>query len=272
MIDLTKALVVMELAATKAGRMLLEMQPRAKRLPARKDFLADADLKSDRIILDALAETYPDISAYTEENGGERAALGYQWIIDPVDGTFNFFLQDGHWGVSIALVHDGQTVAGVVLLPGERKLFSASIEHETECVYLDENLDPRSDRESVRIRVGRQENPADTQFWMAWSKKGNSAADHEKEYDILKRLFRASLYPQIRNSATADLMVAAEGKIAGYVFPKPEPFDIAAAALIIERAGGKVTDTQGNPWSPFSEGIVASNGVIHDKLLGIINQ
>ena len=62
-------------------------------------------------------------------------------------------------------------------------------------------------------------------------------------------------------------MAVASGKISGYILPKPEPFDIAAAALIIERAGGMVTDINGSPWSPFSGSLVATNKVIHEKLL-----
>jgi fructose-1,6-bisphosphatase/inositol monophosphatase family enzyme len=54
--------------------------------------------------------------------------------------------------------------------------------------------------------------------------------------------------------------------------PGPEPFDIAAAGLIVEKAGGKVTDMQGNPWSPFSESIVATNGLIHEALLEVLNK
>ena len=62
-------------------------------------------------------------------------------------------------------------------------------------------------------------------------------------------------------------MAVASWKISCYILPKPEPFDIAAAALIIERAGGMVTDINGSPWSPFSGSLVATNKVIHEKLL-----
>ena len=92
----------------------------------------------------------------------------------------------------------------------------------------------------------------------------------KRVYDVIKILDRHTLYPQIRNSATAEMMMVACGKIAGYVFLKPEPFDIAAAGLIVERAGGEVTEADGNPWGPFSRSLVASNGAIHNDLLRII--
>lgn len=63
---------------------------------------------------------------------------------------------------------------------------------------------------------------------------------HKKVYDVIAKLDRHTLYPQIRNSATADMMMVACGKIAGYIFLKPEPFDIAVAGFIIERAGAEL--------------------------------
>jgi len=75
------------------------------------------------------------------------------------------------------------------------------------------------------------------------------------------------LYPQIRLCSTASLMAVATGKICAYVHPHPAPEDFAAGALIVEKAGGKVTDLQGKPWDIFSKSIVASNGILHEEIL-----
>jgi len=262
--NLEKALGVMETAALEAGRMLLDMQPQTRRLASRKDFLTDADLKAEEIILRTLAAEYPDIPSLSEEKGGEELTIGYQWIVDPVDGTINFFLQDDHWGVSIALAENGRVIAGTIYLPAKKQLFSALIDIAARLRRVEEKETPW---ENIKVN---QSNLKESQVWLEWGKEEHEGNDHKKVYEIIERVDRETLYPQIRNSAVADMMMVARGNIAGYVFPKPQPVDIAAAGLIIQQAGGAVTDMEGNAWGPFSRSIVASNGVTHDELLRII--
>lgn len=260
--NLNKALVVMQKAAFDAGCMLLQRQSTVKRLESRKDFLTDTDLKSEEIILRALLSAYPSIPSYSEEKGGTEEKEGYLWVIDPVDGTINFFLQDDNWGISIALVENSLSIAGVIYLPARKQMFVAS---------KDTLAKMRVGKGKWRdLSVSKDSKLADSQFWLEWGKEEHGGDDHEKVYEVIKKLDRHSLYPQIRNSATADLMKVAQGKIAGLVFTKPEPFDVAAAGLIIERAGGVVTEIHGGSWSSFSKSLVASNGIIHNDLLRII--
>lgn len=263
---LTKALAVMERAAIAAGNMLLELQPRSRRLLSRKDFLTDADLKSEEVILRTLASEYPDIPAFSEEEGGTASeeTKGRMWIIDPIDGTINFFLQDDHWSVSIALIEDKRTVAGVIYLPSYKQLFSATSEGEAVCRLADKKTEP--------CRVNKDVSLADSQFWVEWGKEAHEGDDHKKVQRILAKLDRHTLYPQIRNSITASMVNVARGNIAGCILPKPEPFDIAAAGLIVERAGGTVTDMSGALWTPFSRSLVATNGELHDDVLDIVRE
>lgn len=264
MIDLNKALLVMKRAAIEAGQMLVTRQPATRRLESRKDFLTDADLKSEKVILSILEASFPEIPSLSEEKGGDASINGHLWVIDPVDGTINFFLGDDHWGVSIALVENSHTVAGVIYLPARKQLFSASRETPATLQVIGE------DKETI-LRVNDESNLASSQFWFGWGKEERGGADHQRVYDAIAKVDRRTLYPQIRNSATADMMMVAQGKIQGYVFLKPEPFDIAAAGHIIERAGGKVTNADGNPWTAFSRSLIASNNALHKELLSIIN-
>lgn len=264
MLILAEALATMESAAIQAGNTVYGFRQESRRLASRKDFLTDADLKSEEIVLHVLAQTYPDIPAYSEEQGGTPVTAGYQWIIDPIDGTINFFLGDDHFAVSIALTLDGKTVAGVVYAPAKHQLFAASSNVQS---YI---RTPEGSA-AVSITVSRESQLPDSQIWVGWGKEEHAGDDHKKVYDIIARLDRHSLYPQMRNSAATEMALVAYGRIMGYVFSKPEPFDIAAAGLIVTQAGGTVTDMQGQPWSPFSLSIMASNGIIHDKLLEILS-
>lgn len=263
--DLTAVLNVMEDAALSAAKELTTLQPQSKRLETRKDFLTDADLKSEEIILGILTKVYPDIPSLSEEKGGEEIQEGLVWVIDPIDGTINFFLQDIHWGISIALVENGKTIAGVVYLPAQKQMYAASRDIPARFRIIAE-----PENTWTNLSVSQESNLASSQFWLGWGKENHNGEDHKKVYDAIARLDKKSLYPQIRNSATADMMMVASGKVTGYVFTNPESFDIAAAGYIIERAGGTVTDLDGNPWGPFVRSLVASNGVLHQELLDLL--
>lgn len=264
--DLNNALDIMMQAGIRAGQMLLEIQPQAIRIESKKDFLTDADLRSEDLILEILNSYYPEIPSLSEEKGGEEIKEGYLWIIDPIDGTVNFFSQDDHWGVSIALVKDSRTIAGLIYLPARGRMFSAAIDRPP-LMMIDEQK-----KEAVFLhRVNQINTLADAQVRTCWGKEEHNGQDHERVYELIKKLDQHTLYPQIRNCATADLMAVVEGKISGHVFTKPTPFDIAAAGLIIEKAGGSVTDMAGNPWNPFSRSLVSTNGLIHKELLAVIN-
>lgn len=237
-------------AARAAGGMLLEMQPRVAVINQKyKDFVTDADIKAEAMILDALSLAFPGIPAYAEESGGNANTSGPLWVIDPIDGSVNFFRQDDHWGVSIAFVVDGHTRVGVVYFPKKALALSTRI-----------------DSPVVR-RVSAHADMKSAQVWTDWIK-----GDPAEVVKVLDRLQKRTLYPEIRLSCTASMAAVATGRIEGYVHVAPQPFDFAAMALIVEKAGGRVTERDGTPWTAFSTSIVASNGLIHDELLSVTNE
>ena len=235
--------------ALSVGKMLLEMQPRATALAqSYKDFVTDADLKAEEMIARELWQEFPAIPMYAEEGGGVASTKGPLWVIVPIDGTVNFFRQDDHYGVSIAFVMDGETQVGVVYFPGKKILLQATAD-------------------TIPVAgVNKHGDMKTAQVWIDWNK-----GDSSKVLEAVKSLKEATMYPGIRSCCTAGMAAVALGKIEGYVILAPEPFDFAAMALIVEKHGGKVTQADGAPWNAFSPSIVASNGVIHQKLLEVIN-
>lgn len=266
-IDIGRTLEKMRLLALKTGEALLLRQGCAQTLPTSKDFLSDADLLAEKLILEELGGTFPGIPFLSEEKGGDKITEGYLWVIDPIDGTYNYFRQNDHWGVSIALVKDGETVAGVICTPGSGWIYFSE---KGRGAYRQELTYGLGGPEL--IRVSKEASMKEAQFWVGWGKEEHGGNDHERVYDVIRRLDRVSLYPQIRNSAVGDAMAVACGQSSGFVFPKPEVVDIAAAGLIVEEAGGTVTDLKGQPWSPFSPSFVASNGNFHTELLKVLGE
>ncbi|HTW96343.1 MAG TPA: inositol monophosphatase, partial [Candidatus Methylomirabilis sp.] len=239
------------LAAKRAGLFLVSLQKDARRLEAaHKDFLTDADLESDKLIRELLVCFDSAIPIYSEEDGCSLLEQGRMWVVDPLDGTVNFFHQDQLWGVSLALIEDGRTKIGAVYLPILDEFFGATDQVEKIA--------------NTQFGVNSESRLAEAQIWTDWSKWADDTPA------LLDKLNRVSLYPQIRLCATASLMAVASGRISAYVHPHPAPEDFAAGALIVEKAGGRVTDFSGKPWSVFSESLVASNGLLHDEILRAI--
>ncbi len=241
--------------AEEAGGVLLKLQKSVKELKKdRKDFLTDADLVSNNIIVSRLKSLDPEIPIYSEENEGILLGEGKMWVIDPLDGTINFFHQDYLWGVSIALAENGKSIIGVVSLPTLSQAFGVTEGGEVIV------------RGDVSFGVRKESRLSGAQIWTDWGKKS------EDVISLLPKLKKVSLYPQIRGCATASLMAVATGKICAYIHPHPAPEDFASAALIVEKAGGKVTDLQGKSWNIFSSSIIATNGILHEPILNGIKE
>jgi len=240
--------------AKSAGVFLLERQSQVKVIDQDyKDIVTDADLASDSFIRERLQEITPNIPIASEEDeGGVGRFEGRKWVVDPLDGTFNFSTKDLLWGVSIALVENKQSQLGVVSLPCLNETIGVIRQGE---VIANTFLRVRSDRDLSKAPV-----------WVDWRK-----GDNEVTFFLLRKIEEKALYPGMKLCVTGSLMAVATGKIAAYFHPGPGPEDIAAGCLIVEKAGGKVTDFAGQPWTPFSNSILASNGILHEQLLELIS-
>jgi myo-inositol-1(or 4)-monophosphatase len=219
----------------------------------REDLVTNGDLQSNQLIIKRLKSLTPDVNIFSEEDEKEMTETNKPcWIVDPIDGTYNYFHQLQEWGVSIALAINGRTKIAGVYLPAIGRL---KVLIESGVQFFDASLRVREDTDISHAQI--------------WTDHIKGPA--EPVIDIFTKLTKHTTCPQIRLCATYSLLNVAYGNITGYVHPAPKPEDIAAAALIVEKAGGKVTDIQGNPWTPFSKSIVATNGLLHDQLLSVLN-
>lgn len=243
-------------AAQAAGELVLKMRNDFHVVERRGiDLTTTADLASESTIRKILHEAWPAIPFYGEEDGGEIPGKGPVWVVDPIDGTDNYAGRRGPFGISIALVENRTSVMGTVAFPLTGEIYQGY------AGFLSGFSTGTPMRASEEGRLER------STVWTDWSKNLNG-----KTIAILERLVAANCrYPSIRMCATHGLMMVATGAIEGYVCPKLAPEDHAAAGLLVELAGGRMSDMQGNPWSPLSESIVATNGRIHEELLDAIS-
>lgn len=234
-------------SSTLMGRFGNKHQITSKK-QAYKELVTDADIKAEEEIIAAIMSRYPDHSILSEEQGDLRKQSEYRWIIDPLDGTHNYTRNLTMFGVSIALEHNGKVVIGVISLPYFGEIYTA----ETgKGAYLN----------GERIHVS-DTNLSDS--LMIYDTK--LRVNKDPMIACLDRLVHKVFIIRMFGCSTWDLCLIAKGQAEFNIDFTAKPWDMAAGALIVEEAGGKVTDLQGNPWNAYIKGYIASNGKIHNEI------
>jgi Archaeal fructose-1,6-bisphosphatase and related enzymes of inositol monophosphatase family len=225
------------------------------------DFLTQADEEVDAILLKRLKEKYPQGNFLTEETAPEDYSslkeLDNLWVVDPLDGTANFSRKSPNFAISIGLVDKGKSKLGVVYVPMTKNLYYAMEDQEN--AYLNEQP----------IHVSSTESLGELVVAVDWPWK------LEKRLQVVEWIKNMSMsVRQIKamGSAVADLASLAEGRVDAYLHSGLKPWDVAASSLIIEKAGGKITSSNGNQWNVFQPDIFVSNGKVHEPLLDLITK
>ena len=219
------------------------------------DLLTKADLESEQYIIKKIIKKFPDHSILSEEAGNISRNSQFLWIIDPLDGTTNFAHKLPIFAVSIALINKNKnTICGVVYNPAADK-----------CFYAEHGKGSFLNGKPIRCTIN--------------DKLSNSLLvtgfpyAHDKKYDISFKLFK-DFYDRTRGmrrlgAASLDLCFVGMGRFDGYYEFSLKPWDICAGALIASEAGGKVTDWD-NSKLPFDGSrILATNRLIHEKMIKV---
>ncbi|MEK7220379.1 MAG: inositol monophosphatase family protein [candidate division NC10 bacterium] len=242
-------------AAEAAGRILLRHFGRVRgvRLKGTKDPVTAADLAAERCIRASLARRFPAIGFLGEE-GKASNGTGGRWIVDPLDGTIGFIAGLPFFAVSIGLERKGKIESGVILLPRLGELFVAE---RGRGAWLN----------GQRLCVSRTVELGDCviSLWhddTVWRDRG-----------LCERITRLAL--RVRSlrifGAAFSLAYVAAGRLDGYWEQSAKPWDVAAGALLVTEAGGRVTDGKGRPFTLEQSTILASNGRIHPRLITALN-
>lgn len=220
------------------------------------NLVTEADHASETAILKVIKENFPGHHILSEEIGEIVQDSTYKWIIDPIDGTVNFAHGIPICCVSIGIEKDGEMVMGAVHAPYLNELFFAE-------------KGKGSTMNDKPIRVSNQTKVLNsclvTGFPYTYLDMPNGPLE------IFQKLIREGIPVRRLGSAAIDLCWVACGRFDGFYEHKLEAWDSAAGYLIVEEAGGKVTDFQGKKFSPYQHRILATNGKIHEEMLRWIN-
>lgn len=245
-------------AAREAGKIL--MSRFGKRLEFRdkgkggiRDLVTQADLESNRKIISTLKAEFPDHGILSEELPEEKSSSGFRWVIDPIDGTHNFAYGIPLFGISIALEKDGKVILGVINMPYFKQMYVV-------------------ERGKGSTLNGKKIHVSDRGIKEAMVVLGADKSKPDKTVRVIKELMEGVFEVRKFGAAIIHYAYLATGSIESYIDLRNKPWDNAAGFLLVEEAGGKITDFSGNDWDINTIPLIASNGRVHEEILRIVNQ
>jgi len=249
-------------AVTTAGALLLERVSRgAERSVASKstptDLVSEADLASEHAIRELLAARRPNDGFVGEEGDHAEGTSGLSWVVDPLDGTVNFLFGIPQWSVSVAVADRDGTIAGAVYDPNRDELFSAT-------------RDGRAMRAGPDGEAALSGSVRDDELSTAMLATGFA---YDADVRAAQARVLARVLPRVRDvrrfgSAALDLTWTAAGRYDGYFERTVKQWDIAAGALICERAGLRVLELPVHEQLPW--GILVTRPALAEPLLELV--
>jgi myo-inositol-1(or 4)-monophosphatase len=246
--------------ARDAGLILTERMGRKSLQITNKgviDLVTEADLAAERFIIERIQTHYPRHGILAEESGAtvsvERASE-FKWIIDPLDGTTNYAHGYPCFCVSVALERAGQIVIGVIYDPLRDEMFAAE---RGEGATLN----------GRRIRVSEVEDLNRAMVCTGFP------YDVRDRGDFARHFANFIMHAQaIRRdgSAALDLAYVACGRFDGFFEEGLRPWDVAAGVLLVEEAGGRVSHFNGLPFDIYTPPILATNGLVHEQMMRVL--
>jgi myo-inositol-1(or 4)-monophosphatase len=241
--------------AQEAGKILREEMERPPTISHKSEFdlVTQADRRSEALIVGKLQKYFPDHSVAAEEGTGKDTSSEYRWHVDPLDGTTNFAHAYPCFCVSIALARKNELLLGVVYNPIYNELFTAA---RGEGAFFNGKRIHCSKISALKNSLlctgfpnhNRHANPNIHFYW---------------DFTLRSHGVRRD------GSAALDLASVAMGRFDSFWEFGLNPWDTAAGVILVEEAGGKITDMQGQPYTLGGVSILASNGLIHDEMVRV---
>lgn len=256
MSDFTIELNVAKKAAKSAAQIIRKYQKDSNfsvDFKGKNDLVTEADVRAEEEIMSVIKKEFPEDHILAEESSVEQAMPeGRTWLIDPIDGTTNFAHGFPVYCVSIGLWEYGEPKMGLVLEVAGDECFTAI---QNKGAYLNGNP----------ITVSKLDNPANALVGTGFPYNDLSLADNYLQFF---RMLVSNIQGVRRpGAASYDLCCVACGRFEGFYEYALNPWDVGAAALIVQEAGGKVTDWSGGDDWLFGKRIVAGNPAVHNFLL-----
>jgi len=248
---------LIEAVAREAGALLLERlhDPHIVQYKGEINLVTEADHLSEALIVGRIRRKFPGHDILTEESPETANGSGFRWIIDPLDGTTNYAHGYPVFCVSIALEVKGVIMLGAVYNPMLDELFTAE---RGSGAFLN----------GRRLTVSRTETLS--RSLLATGFPYDIREDRNNNINYFKVMALSAQAVRRAGSAALDLAYIAAGRFDGFWELKLMPWDTTAGWLLVEEAGGSVTDLRGDPYHLYSKDMLASNGLVHAEMARIL--
>ncbi|HRN25919.1 MAG TPA: inositol monophosphatase family protein [Ignavibacteriaceae bacterium] len=217
-----------------------------------KNLVTEIDKKAEKAILDFISKKYPAHNILTEESGEYKKDSDYLWVIDPIDGTTNFAHGLPIFSISIGVMKKDEIIAGVVYDVMQNVFYSAE---KGSGSFANENKINVSDNNKLGLGV------------LVTGFPYNIAENPDNAFERFETLTKKARAVRRLGSAAIDFCYVARGVFDGFWEVSLQPWDLCAGKLLVEEAGGIVTDFSGNEIDIFSPQILASNKKIHQQMI-----
>ena len=249
--------IFMEDLARKAGDVLMKHFRQDYSLFSLRSTAKEASVRYDkdvdRLIIAEIKRHYPHHSLLTEESGFLQGDPDWLWIVDSLDGTGNFANFNPFFSVCIALMHRNELLLGTMYAPAINEFYFAE---KGKGAYLN----------GGRIRVSDITDLS--QSYIFYCEGGEK--DRSKTGKIISRVYPHVMDMRKLGSAGLEIAWVAAGRGEAYFTTKIEPWDVAPGVLLIQEAGGEVSDFHGDSWKLQTSDLLFSNGKVHQELLDLI--
>ncbi len=243
--------------AREAGAILKQgfTKVRHVRMKGKIDPVTEFDVRSEKFIKGAIQKTFPDHDILAEESGGEDKKSPYRWIIDPLDGTVNYAHEIPVYCVSVGIEYEGVCTVGVVYDPERDELFTAG-----------RGLGAKLNNQHISVSSESRLDGAILATGFAYDIR----TARKNNLGLFARMVKSAQAVRRLGSAALDLCWTACGRFDGFWELGLHPWDSAASIVIVQEAGGKVTQLDGGPYSIYNFGILASNGRLHRQMQKVL--
>ncbi len=245
---------IFEKAARKAGKILIRDFGEIENLQIQSksvgDFVTSTDVKVEKSLLETLQYYYPKANYLTEETGyikGEEETI----VIDPIDGTSNFIHGVPHLAIVIGKIINNEITDGIIFNPILNEFYWASKGKGAWCNNKRIRVSKRQELSSCLIGTG-----------IPFSKRV-----YDGYYKELENISKSTAGIRGLGAASLNLAYLASGKIDGYWEKNLNLWDVSSGVLIVQEAGGRISEDKGNNWTKDCKDIFASNTLIHNKML-----
>jgi myo-inositol-1(or 4)-monophosphatase len=253
-LNLNHILDVAVSAAEKAAEIILTAlkTPRVADFKGKTDLVTKTDRDADQIIRELIRAEFPDHGILAEESGSTLPHADFQWIIDPLDGTTNFVHGFPSFAVSIALHYKNEPMICCIIELPVKHVYTAIKDQGAFC-------------NGKKISVSKTDDLIQSLLVTGFGYKHGDL--WERNMKLFKHFTDITQGVRRLGAAAVDLCHVASGKVDGFWEFDLHPWDTAAGILIVKEAGGMVTNMDGSTYSIFNNEILATNGLIHQKMV-----